>query len=190
MTWCIWCLPFLTAWDTSSHRPAHLWHWAGTTAMRLELTATKVEMAKACCGLGPLWQAPESWPSWAQRTLLWTLIIKPRLLGCQTHMGTWTFWLVETRESIFTGHRAKLSRHRPRQKGNLAWFLYARSQLQLSLSLSEPSGHLGGMAGDPVVVYRVPCFRDFIEVGPSNLFCDQLTLSHRIFELGGEPSNL
>ena len=76
-------------------------------------------MTKVPYGLGPLMtNSPESWHSQTKKVLLMTsrLGTPLNLTGHQMHSSKCTFWMVEIRENILIGHKAKFSGHRTRQK--------------------------------------------------------------------------
>lgn len=91
----------------------------------------KIETAKVPYGLGFLMKTcPESWKCWtndaSKKAKLLTMLLTNQLIGStaylavhQMHAGTYTLWLVEIRENVLTGHKAKSSRHRTRWKENL-----------------------------------------------------------------------
>lgn len=76
------------------------------------------EMTKASHGLGPLMtnSPPKSWHGQTQRLLLVTscLGIPAYLTGHQMRTGTRIFRMVEIKENILAGHKAKLSGRKTR----------------------------------------------------------------------------
>ena len=79
-------------------------------------------MTKTPYALGPLMiNPPKSWHNQTKSVLLVTLRLRTPvyLTGPQDACHTCTFRVADTRENILTGHKAKYSKHRTRQKENL-----------------------------------------------------------------------
>lgn len=75
----------------------------------------KVETTKAPKGRDPTYSLG-SWQGRTERVLLDFMLGTPVYLnGPQMHPCKCTFWMVEAREDILTGHQAELSGHRTRQ---------------------------------------------------------------------------
>lgn len=79
----------------------------------------------------PLWtgtphdQVPWELAQWDRERAAWDSYLRTPVYstGYQMYISLWTFQMVEAREDILTGHKAKLSSHRTKHKENLIQFL-------------------------------------------------------------------
>ena len=142
----------------------------------------KVETAKVPYGPGFLMKTcPESWKCWtndaSKKPRLLTMLLTNQLIGFiaylavhQMHAGTCTLWMVENRENILTGDKAKFSRHRTRWKGNLILLSLYTHIINSRLKMTpQKNGH--GVR-NCVVFYNVPCCMEVLLV----LVCDLVSI--------------
>lgn len=88
--------------------------------------------------------SPESWPSWTVRSTAYSAVLPMHANMCIPQ-------LVETRDSVLTGHKAKLSVHTIRREKDLMQFFFFTCTLTAFakpwVSVSQINTSLGSAAG-------------------------------------------